>query len=366
MDYERIYNEFIADRRTREAALIASGEYCEKHHIIPRSMGGTDESDNLIALTARDHFFAHLCLAKWHGGRQWLGVAAMANLPGSSKKRDFFCRGRWVARAREEASAFRSAYTARMHAEGRLPASHSEETKVKVSKTLKARHAKNPELWANQREAMKCSNLIARRTKTQRQNWASGKYEGYRAVLSKKWKETNPMRNLESRAKSAAAVKAYRSRPEVRSAYSERMTGEGNPAKRAEVRSKMSESQKRAYEENPLKYAKTPVFYKGEMYSLRQAAKLVGMEGSTIQQRAVSENMSLQDAFDYYVNTTPEQRKADFVAKQSKAVRCIDTGKTFQSAKAAAKWAGVDPSGVTNTCKGKQNQSGGYRWAYAA
>ena len=79
MDYQRIYDEFIADRRSKEADLIASGEYFERHHVVPRSMGGADDASNLIALTAGDHYFAHLCLAKAHGGRQWAAAFMMSN-----------------------------------------------------------------------------------------------------------------------------------------------------------------------------------------------------------------------------------------------------------------------------------------------
>ena len=38
--------------------------YKEIHHIIPRSIGGTDKKNNLVALTARQHFIAHLLLSK--------------------------------------------------------------------------------------------------------------------------------------------------------------------------------------------------------------------------------------------------------------------------------------------------------------
>lgn len=61
MDYHRIYREFIADRKARETELVG---YTEKHHIIPRGHGGTDDPANLIDLTPEDHFFAHLCWAK--------------------------------------------------------------------------------------------------------------------------------------------------------------------------------------------------------------------------------------------------------------------------------------------------------------
>ena len=68
MDYRRIYSEFIVDRRTKEPAVEG---YTERHHIVPKSLGGTDEPANLIRLTAEDHFFAHLLLAKIHGGGMW-------------------------------------------------------------------------------------------------------------------------------------------------------------------------------------------------------------------------------------------------------------------------------------------------------
>jgi hypothetical protein len=38
--------------------------YIEKHHIIPRSMGGDNSSDNIVVLTAREHFICHLLLTK--------------------------------------------------------------------------------------------------------------------------------------------------------------------------------------------------------------------------------------------------------------------------------------------------------------
>jgi hypothetical protein len=42
--------------------------YTEKHHIIPRSLGGTDYADNLVDLTAREHFICHWLLIKMNSG----------------------------------------------------------------------------------------------------------------------------------------------------------------------------------------------------------------------------------------------------------------------------------------------------------
>lgn len=75
MNYERIYADFIADRRAREPGLTG---YVERHHITPRAIGGGDEPANLISLTAEDHFFAHLLLAKVHNTHAaWAAVMVM-------------------------------------------------------------------------------------------------------------------------------------------------------------------------------------------------------------------------------------------------------------------------------------------------
>ena len=38
--------------------------YTEKHHIIPKSLGGSNDPSNLVRLTARQHYVCHLLLTK--------------------------------------------------------------------------------------------------------------------------------------------------------------------------------------------------------------------------------------------------------------------------------------------------------------
>lgn len=45
---------------------IDYGEYGEHHHITPRSLGGTDEDENVVKLTAREHFICHWLLVKMY------------------------------------------------------------------------------------------------------------------------------------------------------------------------------------------------------------------------------------------------------------------------------------------------------------
>lgn len=76
MDYSRIYSAFIADRQKKQA--VARLGYFEQHHITPRSLGGSDDDENLIDLTPEDHFFAHLLLARIHGGYMWSALFLMS------------------------------------------------------------------------------------------------------------------------------------------------------------------------------------------------------------------------------------------------------------------------------------------------
>lgn len=60
MDYQKIYNQIVERGKLR---TNIEG-YSEKHHIVPRCMGGTDEKSNLTLLTAREHFICHWLLVR--------------------------------------------------------------------------------------------------------------------------------------------------------------------------------------------------------------------------------------------------------------------------------------------------------------
>jgi hypothetical protein len=57
MDYKKIYDKII--ERAKNRILIG---YCEKHHIIPKCVGGKDVKTNIVTLTAREHFICHWLL----------------------------------------------------------------------------------------------------------------------------------------------------------------------------------------------------------------------------------------------------------------------------------------------------------------
>jgi len=63
MNYKRIYDQIIERAKNRKYDDL---EYYENHHIIPKCMGGNDDPNNLVELTAREHFICHWLLFKYH------------------------------------------------------------------------------------------------------------------------------------------------------------------------------------------------------------------------------------------------------------------------------------------------------------
>jgi hypothetical protein len=61
--YTALYT-FLTNR-AKDRVLL---EYTERHHIIPQSLGGSNEKENLVDLTAREHFICHWLLVKMTEG----------------------------------------------------------------------------------------------------------------------------------------------------------------------------------------------------------------------------------------------------------------------------------------------------------
>lgn len=100
MDYKKIYNSLMSKRQQ----IPYKEGYHEKHHIIPRSIGGTNESDNIVCLTAREHFIAHLLLSKMfiEGSINWIKMQkALLLMFSESIDQIRYTPSRWYAHCRE-------------------------------------------------------------------------------------------------------------------------------------------------------------------------------------------------------------------------------------------------------------------------
>ena len=68
MNYQIIYDQIIDRAKNRKKPDC----YCELHHIIPKSLGGSNDKENLVYLTAREHFIAHWLLKNIHKNKQMI------------------------------------------------------------------------------------------------------------------------------------------------------------------------------------------------------------------------------------------------------------------------------------------------------
>lgn len=81
--------------------------YVEWHHVVPRCLGGGDEDENLVALTAEEHYVAHQLLVKMHPGCIPLVLAANMMSISPSEARQNNRRYGWLKRALSVATSQR-------------------------------------------------------------------------------------------------------------------------------------------------------------------------------------------------------------------------------------------------------------------
>lgn len=82
MNYQLQYDKLIVRAKSR----ILDG-YVERHHILPRCMGGSEDLSNIVPLTAREHFVAHQLLVKIYPAVGGL-IAAVSYLTANNSVRN--------------------------------------------------------------------------------------------------------------------------------------------------------------------------------------------------------------------------------------------------------------------------------------
>jgi hypothetical protein len=126
MDYQRIYNHLIDFRKQNKP----SG-YSEKHHIQMRSLGGSDSEDNLVRLTGREHYIAHLLLARFNRCSQTICAVWMMQCKASFQERPEIKSSRMYEWIRAEQAKYASIANT-----GKSP---SAETREKLGRVWKGR-----------------------------------------------------------------------------------------------------------------------------------------------------------------------------------------------------------------------------------
>lgn len=171
MDYAKLYNALISFRKSNP--LKKSKElYTEKHHIIPRCLGGSDDRGNLVRLTPREHFIAHRLLAKMYPEERGLVLAVVMML--STREGVKIASSRALARLRLDSSNAQSKSMLNFW-------QNHPEIKVKYSTNTSKQWA-NPNFYKMQSTKMRAQSI---------EQWKSPSYRNdmidMMSSMSKKW-----------------------------------------------------------------------------------------------------------------------------------------------------------------------------------
>lgn len=84
--FEKTYNDLIESRKYR-GTKRKRNDGLNKHHIIPKCLGGKDEEDNYVLLTFREHIIAHMLLYKLYPNKSKLAYALLRMIQSSKSDR---------------------------------------------------------------------------------------------------------------------------------------------------------------------------------------------------------------------------------------------------------------------------------------
>lgn len=97
MNYKKHYNLLIVRAKNR-----TYDGYVEYHHIVPRCLGGSDNTENLVPLTPEEHYVAHQLLVKMNPGNHALVKAASMMIPDRPSNKLYG----WLRKKLSEAMSF--------------------------------------------------------------------------------------------------------------------------------------------------------------------------------------------------------------------------------------------------------------------
>jgi hypothetical protein len=150
--YSKAYFRIIANARLRPVPFThwrkrhLNDQYYEAHHEHPSALGGTDTVENLVFLTAKEHFVVHLLLTKMLEGPELKSMQYALNhmlkIPKKMQDLRYVPTGRTFEIARRAAA---DAARGNKETAAKISASHtgktlSEEHKKKISEGGKGKH----------------------------------------------------------------------------------------------------------------------------------------------------------------------------------------------------------------------------------
>lgn len=162
----REYFDIIDNAKSRGWCKSTSDVYLEIHHILPKCLGGNDESENLVALTAKEHYMAHYYLTKMHPDNDKICYAFhLMNSCGDRQQRvilpDLYEKNK-IKMAKFVSNRLKGKKQSKDHIEKRSKSRWStQESRDKQSKVaIESVKKRSPEFMARLTERMKTNNPI--------------------------------------------------------------------------------------------------------------------------------------------------------------------------------------------------------------
>jgi len=104
VDYHRVYENLMQRAVERKWNRSTASCYVEFHHVVPKCIGGDDSDNNIVCLTAREHFVVHLLLVRMYPSDHKLVFAAHMLTRGTNKHNRTTNREyQWLKERRSEA-----------------------------------------------------------------------------------------------------------------------------------------------------------------------------------------------------------------------------------------------------------------------
>ena len=103
--HNKYYTWYCSILSSRQLNPLGKQEKGEIHHIVPRSLGGTNDKLNLVKLTTREHFICHLLLVRFTvGANHYKMKSAVAKFLQCATTQDRVLNSRQYALCRKYAS----------------------------------------------------------------------------------------------------------------------------------------------------------------------------------------------------------------------------------------------------------------------
>jgi predicted RND superfamily exporter protein len=174
MNHQKIYNSIIENAKSENRIKLRKNNisyiYYENHHILPRCLGGLNNKENLVLLTAKEHYICHKLLTYIYINEYKIALAF--HYMAYNKKYNKYISSRDYLYAKELANIFFS----------RIPnvwkgRKHSTETKEKMKKSWEKRRIEKPVSDETKRKLSESGKgrIISEETKEKIRNSNKGK-----------------------------------------------------------------------------------------------------------------------------------------------------------------------------------------------